>query len=134
MKRIQKSFESTTNHVNDTEAWNELRFPTPREHLNGNLANAHVVAAGDVKYNNKLYRLSLWTDRLYITEYKKSRTPTPDTHVVHRECYRCMIGPGKGESEDLVKIIIYSCLSDSNDKSKKFQAWEPKRFEFEPQQ
>ena len=134
MKKIQDSYESTTKYVNDLEAWNDLKFRTSRPFVNDNKLDSHIIAAGDVKSNNKTYRLSLWTDRLYISEPKKVKNGSKKENIVLRECYSCMIGPGKpnpsDENEDLVTIIIYSCLTD--DKTKKFQAWEPKRFEFVP--
>ena len=129
MKRIQTSFERTTRHVNDTEAFYELKFPSKRAFVNEK-DDSHIIAAGDVKYHGKIYRLSLWTDRLYISKFDSDSA----SHFVHRECYRCMVAP-TAESDynsNTVKVTIYSLINaDNNDPKKKFSAWEPKSFEFE---
>ena len=87
MKSISDSFEKTTQYVNDLEAWNELKFAGNRLFLNGNSTDSHIIAAGDVKSQGKIYRLSLWTDRFYLTEYKKSKG-SHGTHVVKHECLK----------------------------------------------
>ena len=88
MKSISDSFEKTTQYVNDLEAWNELRFCGNRPFVNGNSADSHIVAAGDVKSQGKTYRLSLWTDRLYFCEYNKKAKGSHGTHLVKHECLK----------------------------------------------
>ena len=137
MSKIQNVFLVTSNYANNIEAWNMLNWSNldvKRPFQNGK-EDSHIVAAGDVLIKGKTYRLSLWTDRLYIAQEKiKSKTAKHGTHLVHRDIYRCMICVQENfSSETQVSTTILSCVSDfQNSLKADLRAWDPKNLTFEP--